>query len=399
MTTYGLTASGFVKKTYDVLYDEQRAYIEDKLGKDIDTTLDTPLGQLLAINAEQRAMDWEMMEAVYYSQYPNTAIGISLDNAAQLTNHVREQATFSFTTLRITAAEGTSIPAGTKARTSTGIEVATISPGVIGVGETYIDLPAQSVEIGAVFSLAGTITELSSPISGVTAVTNTVDLEGGRDTETDEEFRARRLRELQQPGTPTIEGIRNALLNLSFVDKAIVIENDTMVTDSFGRPPKSFECYLTFNISGSITDPANDEKREEVAETIFLAKAAGIEAHGSITENVIDSQGFTYDIKFSEPTAIPVIVEITVEENTDLAEGALFPSNGEDLIKEAILSYGATLDLGQDVWLNRVAAAASSVSGVKGISALTLNGVASSLVVSPVEVATWDSSNITITVI
>lgn len=398
MADYGLTPSGFVRKTYDILYNEQRAYIEEKLGKDIDTTLDTPLGQLLAINAEQRALDWELMEAVYYSQYPNTAIGISLDNAAQLTNHTREQATFSFTTLRITAPEGTNIPAGTKARTPTGIEVAATSSAVVGAGETYVDIPAQSVLIGKVESLAGTITELSSPITGVTSVTNTTDLTGGRDTESDEDFRARRLRELQQPGTPTVSGIRNALLNLSYVEKAVVIENVTMLEDSYGRPPKSFECYLTFNISGDITDPENEDKIAEIASTIFAAKAAGIESHGDITEVVTDSQGFTYDIKFSEPSLIPVIIDVTVEANSDAAEGSLFPSNGADLIKQAILNYGETLDLGQDVWLNRVAASISSVSGVKGISSLTINGSPSSLEIEPIQISSWDSSNISVTV-
>lgn len=396
MATYGVTPEGFIKKTYEVIFGEMKQYLEDTLGKDIDLSSDSDMGQWLAITAEQRAKDWDVMEAVYYSMYPNTATGISLDNASQATNHTREPATFSTTTLEFTGDEGAEVPAGSIVRTSTGIEVATNSASFIPVAGV-IEVPATSTAIGNVSALAGTLTVLPSPILGITSVTNLTDLTGGQDRESDQEFRLRRVRELQRPGTASIEGIRNTLLNLDYMEKALVVDNTTLVTDPEGRPPKSFEAYVSTILAGGITDPANAAEKLEIAEAIFYAKAAGIETYGSISQEITDTEGFTHTIYFSEPTPVPIAVVVDLVGNTDPAEGDIYPDDGDDLVKEAILAYGDTLDLGQDVWLNKVYAAVSSVLGVKEITTLTLNGSAANVVISSTEVSTWDSSNITVT--
>ena len=396
MTTHGLTPEGFIKKTYDVLFEETRQLYEDRLGKDVDLSPDSDYGQTIAINAEERAKDWDVWELVYYYSYANSAQGISLDNAAQNTGHKRERSTYSFVTLRFTGSEGSPIPLGSKAQTETGIEADTQSSAVIPVAG-FVDVPSRATTKGNIVALAGTMTVLPSPISGVTAVTNTTDLSGGRDTESDQDFNLRRLDELQNPGTSSIEGIRNALLELEYMLKAIPVENVNTTPDGEGRPGKSFEAYVSVSLAGGIDDPANTAEKLEVATTIYNAKAAGIQTWGDLSDTVIDSDGFPHDVFFSEPDEVDMIVVAEVVKNTDSNEGPLYPANGDDLIKESLLTYGGTLDLGQDVWFNKVSEAISQVEGVKGINSLTLNGGTINVGIATTEISKWDSSNFTIT--
>lgn len=397
MTEYGVTPSGFVKKTYSVIHDEIVEEYRNRLGRSIDLSDESPDGQIIGINTVQIAALWDALEASYYAKYPHTATGVSLDNAALLTNTKRERATKSITTLTFTGAANTVIPIGTLVETEEGIRVATTAGGIIGPSETTVTVPASAETTGPIVALAGTLKRLTNPISGVTAVTNPTDLTDGRAEETDAEFKQRRIAELQRPGKPTSDGIRNQLLTLDYVTKAMVLSNKTDGVDSDGRPPHSIECFLTTTLLGSLAD--NADKRAEIANLIFKSKADGIQTWGTISETVTDSQGSTEVIKFSEPIPVDIVVICVIEINEDPADGPLFPDEGLDLIKKGILAYGAGLSNGQSVWHLSVASVILTVPGVKKIYNLSLNDTyGADIPIGKTQISRWSSSNITIIV-
>jgi uncharacterized phage protein gp47/JayE len=397
MTVYGVTPTGFIKKPFAVIVDEIVEAYRDELGRSIDLSDESPDGQIIGINAIQIASLWDALEASYYAKYPHTATGISLDNACLATNSKRETALKSVTTLTLTGAVNTIIPIGTLAETPEGIRVATTEGGIIAPGETTATVAASAIVTGPIVALAGTINKMTSPISGITAVTNATDLIGGIDDETDADFKLRRIYELQRPGKPTADGIRNQLLELPYVLKAFTVSNKRDEIDIDGRPPHSIECFITANIAGSLSDPENADKRAEIAAVILKSKADGIQTWGQITETTADSQGTTEDIMFSEPIPVSIIINATLSVNATLSEGPLFPNNGIDQIKLAILEYGASLGGGQDVWRGKILAAILSVAGVKSITALTINGSAvSDVTIGQTQISKWLSSSITI---
>lgn len=85
------------------------------------------------------------------------------------------------------------IPAGTVVKVpSTAQTYATQAVGAIAIGQSYADILVAAQTAGAAGNVdASTITELSTPITGVNSVTNPAPFTNGRDEETDDERKTR----------------------------------------------------------------------------------------------------------------------------------------------------------------------------------------------------------------
>ena len=79
----GLTEQGFEARRLDDLKQSLEAKISEAVGQ-VDFSADTPDGQVSGIFSAAQARVWSQMEAVYQSQYPSTASGVSLDRAVDL---------------------------------------------------------------------------------------------------------------------------------------------------------------------------------------------------------------------------------------------------------------------------------------------------------------------------
>lgn len=390
MSTFGLTADGLViKRQADIKAELQAAY-RSVFGPAINLDDRSPLGQIIGVHSEREADIWELVEVVYNSRFPDTATGLSLDNVATITNVTRMAATYSEVTGRVSGDNGTVVPvgfiasvAGNKTARFVTTESGTISGG-------YVDLAFQAESTGPVEAPVGTLTVVETPVSGVTAVNNSTEAIVGRAVETDSELRIRRLRVLARAGTATVNGIRNAVLAVADVSQCMVIENASGTTDGDGRPPYSFE---TVALGG--TDQA-------IGDAIFSAKPAGIETYGSTSVTVVDSQKISHTINFSRPTQVPINVEISVHPNTDPDEGDIYPSNGDDLIKAAILAYTeANYYMGHDVIISQFYTPVNTVAGVLSISIRISDDGGSTwqstnLAISANEIATFDTSRMTV---
>lgn len=154
---------------------------------------------------------------------------------------------------------------------------------------------------------------------------------------------------------------------------------------SGGRPPKSFETVVE---GGSDAD---------VALKIWQLKPAGIATFGNTHVVVNDSQGNPQGIFFTRSHAVYIWANVVLTLNPQ----ETFPSNGIQLVTQAILNYGNTLGIGMNVLLQKVQAAALSVPGVAG-AAVTLAKTlspsdtpsfsSSDIVISSVEVSEWNAS-------
>jgi uncharacterized phage protein gp47/JayE len=135
---------------------------------------------------------------------------------------------------------------------------------------------------------------------------------------------------------------------------------------------------------------------QELCVAIWNAKPAGIETVGDFSDTVIDSQSLTHTVYISEAVQVPVTLSFTLSTNADINEGPTFPANGNDLIKAALVEYVLGLNIGQDVWKNKIEAVISSIAGVKGISSFLMNGASANLSIAATELATLDTADITI---
>lgn len=173
---------------------------------------------------------------------------------------------------------------------------------------------------------------------GIEAVTNVKPFEGGRNTETDAEFRERYYKSVDFAGGVNIDAIIAEIYES--VEAVIAVtgeENDTDFESKSGLPPHSFEIVAYGGLD------------EEIAAAIFKRRAAGIQTFGNVTVPVIAVNGQTFDIRFSRPAPVNVWVKVF-----DLVTDQHFPLDGIEQIKRSLVAYigGNTrggLNIGQDV--------------------------------------------------
>ncbi len=215
---------------------------------------------------------------------------------------------------------------------------------------------------------------------------NTLDAELGTNEETDAELRLRRDELLRAIGAGTLEAIRANVRALDDVEQVIAVENVELTTSPEGLPGKSFEVIV---IGGD---------NQENADTIRANKPAGIESYGSESETVTDSQGYTHTIEFSRPTEVPLYVELTIT-----TDPALYPADGDDQVKAALVAKAQAQDIGEDVIALQFKCAPLEVAGVEDVTIFKIDDVDPPVGTGNIsilfrELATLQSTDIDVTV-
>jgi uncharacterized phage protein gp47/JayE len=248
---------------------------------------------------------------------------------------------------------------------------------------------ATNTQKGAIQALAGSISVIATPVAGWTVVTNAADAVEGLETETDTELRLRAEQELALGGSTTVDAIQADLIDWMVAQGstayARVYENATDSYDSAGRPPHSFEAVVRAVPSLSSAD---------IAEQIWLTKAAGIQAWGTTISSYTDNQGESHEVRFTLAAPLVLKAYIVLTEDT-----TTYP--GDTTLKVALLAHIDTLTVGDDVILSQLVATCFEVTGVEDVVVTICwsggSPAAANLTVGVAEIATLISGNVTIT--
>jgi len=477
----GLTATGFVSKTLDEIKTELEIALKAEFGL-INTNPDSIFGQIIIALAPSIYDVWERMEEVYYSQYPASADGFSLNNVCALTGIYRLDEVKSTVIGALLGTEGTIVPAGTEVSVNTSEDifkttaareitiertvrikltptaalldaeidingatydsalggtpsradvvdalivlldaavVAEILPEMTSARDgdyliIYVDdyedfllienlvnltvdywyspAPFQTLVSGPIEVAIGTLTEIETPVSGLTSCTNFVAETTGRDIETDSELRIRRAASLTIIGAATVPAIQARILQeVDGVTACLVTENDTMVADDDGIPAKSFECVVE---GGDLDD---------IAKKIWELKPAGIATYGTVfpARVITDIDGNSHTINFSRPTPVVITVDLHYGLNTE----ETFPAGGEDAIKAAIKAMGDLQEIGGDVIIQKYYTPIYSIDGVGDVTTLTFapvpddagtGAVSVNIVIAANQIATFALADMTV---
>ncbi len=253
-----------------------------------------------------------------------------------------------------------------------------------GVAQGQVDCEGEST--GPVSAAAQTLSVIETPVAGFASTRNPEDAILGRNTETDLELRTRRSKTLQVAGAGTVEAIRSRLLNLEGVTDVIVFENDTLVTNPQGLPPKSFEAVVR----------GGDD--QEIVDLLWEIKPAGIQTHGALNGTVVDSQGVSRVINYSRPTLVNIYLEV------DLVVNSEFPVNGVAASEEALVVKGDAFGIGKDVIVYpKLICALDEIPGIEDV--VIRIGTAPSptlddnIQIASNEIADFDTSRVTINLI
>lgn len=283
-------------------------------------------------------------------------------------------------------------------------EAITVEPGSSATGSADFELfPAltlalEAEETGPQQCLAGTLVGLASAPAGVEGTINLADGSLGRDVETDADFRARHIDQINVGGRGTPQRIRAFILSElpdPLVEYCRVDENVDSVPDSDGRPPHSFETTWIGTATAA-----------QVAAAVFEQKPAGIRAYGDTIVEVEDEVGDIHEVGVSPGTELYLHLDITV------TEGEGFPDTGDaaDAITEAVVTYlEPRLGLGSDLY--RVAVVAAVVGALEGVAGVVVETDATAaaldapsfsaadITVASNEILRVDSTRVTVTLV
>ena len=210
-------------------------------------------------------------------------------------------------------------------------------------------------DFGPVDVSPGALNQIVSTLIGWNSVNNIVVGAIGRDLETDDELRLRYNTGVYRLGAATLESIKaNLQQNVSGITNLEVYENEEDFVDADGRSPHSIEVIAYGG------DPV------EIAQQIFLTKAAGIDTVGTIIVNVKDSSNYVHAIHFNRPTPIYIWVKI----NLYLYNEEIFPDDGVAKIQAIVTATGNNFGIGKDVILQRFLG--PIYAGVPGIAQMNV---------------------------
>ena len=313
-------------------YDEVRERIADALRAAFGAAIavddeDSVVGKLVTIMAEAIADLNEDLELAVASFDPDNASGTALKKLVKLNGLTANESLFSTASVTLTAnVLGSTVPEGSKVNDPNTPEVTWSTDSEVVLAPSGSDSVSVTCDTaGAIEAPAGTLTEITTPVSGWSTVNNSSAATVGQDEETSAELRRRRDLSSQSYGLSTLSGVWRALADLDNVDEVYVQQNLGTITDEFGVPARNLRAI----ISGG-SDP-------DIAETLF--KTAPLQTFGgdSDTYTFLDN---TYTLYFDRPTDTDITIEITYAPITAV-NPAQWPSDGDQQIKDALVAWGA----------------------------------------------------------
>jgi uncharacterized phage protein gp47/JayE len=336
----------------------------------------------------------------------NDATGEALDIKGEELGIFRLEATKAAGTVTFSrdtaASKDYIIQQGTRIQTS-GIDPITFETtevGTLSSGTTSVDVSVRALEAGSQGNVApDTITQMVNRPAGVEDVTNANATTGGRNRETDEEYRARIKATIGDIETASGYHITTKLNNKAFVQNVLFLENseDTIVNS---LDPHTIEVVVD-------ADPGHED---EIANVIFKNAPGGSDyesgIHGAATSGTATMEnGQTFTIPYSEPTEVDIYVDVEVTTTKSV---------NPDLIKDSIVNYiGGTktngsyddgmLRAGDTVLFGEVEYHVRDVEGVYDVPSIEMDTSSNpiggaNISVNDSEIPVIDASNINVTV-
>lgn len=354
----GLTENGYERPIFDDIVTDLGTKAQELFGADIDISEQSTLGKFIRIIAYDKAKTEEEAEEIFYSRFPNTAIGINLDRLCPFVGISRNPATPAQYELTVTGTAGYIVPYGFEVSTDSEVIFYNTLDTVIGENGTC-KITVECAEKGVIGNVNGAdITQIVNPNADIESISNATIVTAGTDEESDYELRQRFSQASTGLGSCNETALEAALVRVPTVTSANVIVNDTDNTDTGGRPPHSFTCYVTGGVGYD----------EDIAETIFDKKPIGIKTHGTTSCKITDESGKEHTIYFSRTTNVNVFVQIAIV-TTSAFEG----DGGIEKIKNNVMEYINSLGVGNSVILSAIYSYIYSVVGVKEVTTLKLS--------------------------
>lgn len=326
---------------------EYRTLLEERLraalGSDLALDSETPLGQIIGVEALALAELDEQLASLANALSVNTATGTQLEDLANLFEITRRAATYSRVSATLTGTSGTNIPAGSRARTTNGdsfrLESAVFIPASGSVLGTFV-----AVDSGKIAVDANTLTQIETAVAGWETITNAAAGVVGQAAETNFELRDRYKASTTRKAISSVQAIEATVRDVEGVLQVRVVENATsaqVAMQGFNIPAHNIIVIVQGGLNADIAD------------AIERSKPAGIPLFNNGDQAVAVG-----NIKFQRVEAVATRLAITISTNE------FFEAQGVATIKTRVAAYfNALHDIGDSVDLEALRAPIYSVVG------------------------------------
>lgn len=333
-----INSSGLTTKTLEEVVSDITSSLQTIYGSDINTSSDTPDGQLINIFAQAIVDNLDLLTQVYNAFDPDNAIGVTLDQRVAINGIQRLGGTYSRTNITIVVDRACSLPGLDLAiddPDGTGYTVAdnagnqwileaTQSPATAG---TYV-YSFRSKLSGAVETTTNTINIPVTIVLGVVSVNNpTIAISTGINQETDSELRLRRQMSVSLSSQGYLAGMLAALKNINGLTDAYIYENTTSSTNVDGVPAHSI---WVITKGGASSD---------IAQAIYQKRNAGCGMYGSQSYMITQVDGSPFIINWDEVVSETLYINFTASS-----------INGVDPINTTLIKNGIVNNLTPDVY-------------------------------------------------
>ena len=296
----GITVQDYASILTDLIASFQAIY-----GTDINVNSNSPDGQMIGIFAQAKSDLLETIVQVYNSFSPERATGRSLDQRVAYNGIIRQAATYTRVPITVTTdrvltllgLDTSASPFTVSDLSGNSFQLETTTTTAIGANI----LTFQSAVAGATQTTIGTITTISTITLGVLSVNNpSSNTQDGVDEETDVQLRMRRQAAVSIPSVGFIDGLTGLLKSTDGVTDAIVFENTTNTTDSYGIPGHSI---------WAVVDGGTDA---DVAQAIYTKRNAGCGMLGNEYVDIVQTDTHKARIHFDRPLDNKLYIKMTL---------------------------------------------------------------------------------------
>lgn len=311
------TSNGLTVATNPELVTQLENDFKAIYGNDINIEQNSPDGQLINIFAQGGTDVRELISQLYTSFDPDMASGRILDQRCAINNVFRKGGTFTevditIVTDRTVSLDGVDANYNDPEATGYTIQDDAGNQFVLATSQTLVSgtnsgIRFRAKEVGAVETIANTITTPVTVVLGVISVNNPAKGTTGIDEETDAQLKIRRRKSLSIGASGYLNGLEAALSQLDGVTGAKVYENYEDTIDPDGIPPHCIWCVVD---GGSSAD---------IADTIFKKRSAGCDMYGSLSYTIITPSGRNFVAKWSNSTPQTLYIKFNIQKTVSTA--------------------------------------------------------------------------------
>lgn len=201
---------------------------------------------------------------------------------------------------------------------------------------SYSPVYVTSVTYNSRESKAGQITSIRTSVNGWLGVTNPFIIFESKPIEDDEDYRYRSKLMRNTSSAGKYNSILLALKSVRGVTYENVQENTSPSTTQSGI------------VNNGIAVTVMGGNEDDIALALFRSVSEGIHTVGTISKQVLDINGNPHIVRFSRPQVRAVQISMSLVIAPD------FPSNGIAQIKQALVEYFNSLNVGEDIYYSRL---------------------------------------------